>query len=190
MKEIIRKLKNKIKYIYYNNIIKNYDMTEKLKVEKYIERGMKVGNNTDIFSCNIDNFFPYLIEIGDNVTISKSTILAHDASTKKILGKSKVGRVTIGNNVFIGFDSIIMPNTKIGNNVVIGARSIVTKDIPDNVVVAGNPLKVICTFEEYINKNEVNMKIRPVYSSTNKDIGNEEIERIKKELENGIGYND
>lgn len=51
--------------------------------------------------------------------------------------------VTIGNNVWIGGDSTILPGVTIGNNVVIGAGSVVTKNIPDNVVAAGNPARII-----------------------------------------------
>ena len=65
----------------------------------------------------------------------------------------KFGLITIGTNVFIGLNSIIMPNVVIGNNVVIGCGSIVTKSIPDNMVVAGVPAKSIATIEEYFEKN-------------------------------------
>ena len=58
------------------------------------------------------------------------------------------------NNVFIGCNSIIMGGVRIGNNVVIGAGSVVTKDIPDNSVVVGNPAKVIKTFDEFIEKRD------------------------------------
>lgn len=51
--------------------------------------------------------------------------------------------VTIGDNVWIGGNVCIMPGVKIGNNVVIGAGSVVTKDIPDNMIAAGNPCHVV-----------------------------------------------
>ncbi|MCR5272055.1 MAG: sugar O-acetyltransferase [Lachnospiraceae bacterium] len=51
--------------------------------------------------------------------------------------------ITVGDNVWIGGNSVICPGVHIGNNVVIGAGSVVTKDIPDMVVAAGNPCKVI-----------------------------------------------
>ena len=60
---------------------------------------LKIGNNCHIYTNAIDTDHGYLIEIGDNVTISHAEIQAHDASTKKILGYSKVGRVVIGSNV-------------------------------------------------------------------------------------------
>ena len=51
--------------------------------------------------------------------------------------------ITIGDNVWLGGNTCIMPGVTIGNNAVIGAGSVVTKDIPDNVIAAGNPCKVI-----------------------------------------------
>ena len=51
--------------------------------------------------------------------------------------------VTIGDNVWIGGNTCILPGVTIGNNVVIGAGSVVTKDIPDNVIAAGNPCRII-----------------------------------------------
>lgn len=61
-------------------------------------------------------------------------VLAHDASMHNVLGYTKIGRVRIGNNVFIGAGSIVLPNVQIGDNSIVGAGSIVTKDISPNVV--------------------------------------------------------
>ena len=81
----------------------------------------------------IDDSHAWLIEIGDNVTLAPRVhILAHDASTKLYLGYTKIGRVRIGNDVFIGHVTIILPGVTIGDNVVIGAGSVVKSDIPDN----------------------------------------------------------
>lgn len=60
--------------------------------------------------------------------------------------------IIVGNNVYIGLDVIILPGVSIGNNVVIGAGAVVTKNIPDNSVVAGVPAKVIKTADEYLKK--------------------------------------
>ena len=59
------------------------------------------------------------------------------------------GKIVIGNNVFIGFNAIVMPGVVIGDNCVIGAGSVVTKSIPSNSVVAGVPAKLIRTFDDY-----------------------------------------
>ena len=56
--------------------------------------------------------------------------------------------ITIGDNVWIGGNACIMPGVTIGNNVVIGAGSVVTKDVPDNVIAAGNPCKIIRAITE------------------------------------------
>jgi acetyltransferase-like isoleucine patch superfamily enzyme len=63
------------------------------------------------------------------------------------------GRIRVGNNVFIGVHTIILPGVSIGDNVVIGAGSVVNKDIPDNVVAAGVPAKIIKNIEEYKNSS-------------------------------------
>lgn len=120
-----------------------------------IKQELTVGSN---FSrqeggVRIDASYPFLIEIGDDVGFSTNiTVLAHDNSLKRFIGIAKIGRVKIGNHVMVGASSTILPNVRIGNNVIIGAGSVVTKDIPDNVVCAGNPAKIICTLDEYINK--------------------------------------
>lgn len=113
-------------------------------VSTLVKRGMKTGRNLHIMNkVWIDPGHCWLIEFGDNVTIApRVTILAHDASPQAFRNVTKIGRVMVGNNVFIGAGSIILPGITIGNNVVIGAGSVVARDIPDNTVVAGNPCKI------------------------------------------------
>ena len=111
-------------------------------------RGGIVGKNVAIIDSKIDYINTFLLEIGNNVTITNSTILLHDASTKIFLGYTKCGRVTIGNNVFIGLNSVILPNVKIGNNVIVGAGSVVHGTFPDNCIIAGNPAKIVRKISE------------------------------------------
>lgn len=97
---------------------------------------------------------PYLISIGDNAIIAMGvTFITHDGSAglfrKEYPGLNCYKEINVGNNVFIGINSIILPGVTIGNNVIIGAGSIVNKDIPDNVVVAGVPAKIIKSIDEY-----------------------------------------
>ena len=115
------------------------------KLKDYLlNHGLIIGENVNIDFNSIDGLYPWLIEIGSNILFAPGVkILAHDASTQMDLGKAKIGRVTIGNNVYIGLNSIVLCNNKIGNNVIIGAGSIVTTDIPDNSVVVGIPGKII-----------------------------------------------
>lgn len=139
--------------------------TETRKEDLWRARGVVFGDNFDGPDSVIDYCFGHLVTIGDNVTISGTTILAHDGSTKKFLGYSKVGPVTIGDNVFIGYGSIVLPNVTIGSNVIVGAGTIISKDIPNNVVVVQGretTYRVLCTFDEYIEKQRTRMDQLPV----------------------------
>lgn len=165
---------------------------EMLKELKKI--GLKIGNNVHIMSETIiDKSHAFLIEIGNNVTLAHRVyILAHDASTKKELGYTKIGQVKIGNNVFIGAQSIVLPNTKIGNNVIIGAGSVVSKNIPNNSVVAGNPIKFICTYEEYMKKNLHMIKTKKIFSKeytiNNPNLSDKMKQEMIEATQNGICY--
>lgn len=130
-----------------------------LRIKKWVREGATVGTGFQLErGAFLDSSFPWLIIIGDNVTLAPGVlVLCHDGSTKKAVGYSKVGKVIIGNNVFIGAKSIILPNTTIGDNVVVGAGSVVRGSIPSNVVVAGAPAKVIQSYEEFKTKNNARM---------------------------------
>ncbi|MBB5396051.1 MULTISPECIES: acyltransferase [unclassified Mucilaginibacter] len=138
------RLKNLVaKYLYYT----------KGGVSRARYLGAKVGSNCRISNINLGTE-PFLISIGNNVTITEGVILlTHDGSTWLIRDNKgrryKYARVTIGNNVFIGVGAIIMPGVNIQDNVVIGAGAVVTKSVPANVIVAGNPAKIIGDFNKY-----------------------------------------
>ncbi len=127
---------------------------EQLTIEACIAAGMKVGSNVyGLDNCTIDYGHCWLIEIGNDVVFAPQVyLLAHDTSTKKMCGYTRIGKLKIGHNVFIGARVMVMPNVSIGDNSIIGSCSVVTKNIPPNVVAAGNPAKVICTLEEYKEK--------------------------------------
>lgn len=131
-----------------------------------------------IFKSVGENFFfqpriipsdPELICFHNNdIVTSNVTFVTHDVFH---LGLNELkqgdflyntGCIEIMDNVFIGCNSTILSNVKIGPNAVIGAGSVVTKDVPPNSVVAGNPAKVIGTFEDYLEKRK---KITALYSS-------------------------
>ena len=158
-------------------------------VEELREKGLTIGENCHIYTSALDIPHGYLITIGNNVTISSARILTHDGSTKKLLGYSKVGRVDIGDDVFIGAGALILPNVKIGNRVIVGAGAVVTKDIPDNSVVAGNPARVIRTYDEFEEKNRKMLETAPV-QNTHYSVKTEEEKRQMKEalLEVGWGF--
>lgn len=161
--------------------------------EQLIKMGMKVGENFNrLNGVILDPGHCWLIEIGDNVTIAPRVhILCHDASTKQFLNYTKIGRVNIGNNVFIGAESVVLPGVTIGSNVVIGANSTVTHNIPDNSVVVGSPARVICSLEEYIEKERKCMEKSPCYGeeyTLRENVAMEKRMEQKKDLKEKIGY--
>ena len=149
--------------------------------------GGRVGENVDIIETKVDLGEPYLIEIGNDVTITCSRILTHDASLKKKTGYTKVGKVHIGNNVFIGAGCIVLPNVSIGSNCIIGAGTVVAKDVPDNTVAVGNPMQFISTYDACVEKNLEKMKNSPVIDLYPKDIIKDG-ETVKRLVQNGTGY--
>lgn len=139
----------------------------------------------------IDPGHCWLIEIGDNVTLAPYVhILAHDASTKKALGYTKIGRVVIGNNVFIGAGTTILPNVKIGDNVVIGAKSLVTHDLPANGIYCGHECIKIADYSEWVEKQKARMNNAPIFDKSY-TIGNITIDKkmeMREKLMDNIGY--
>ena len=172
-----------------------YRLRGEYTTEKLISMGMKVGKNFGrLNGVILDPSHCWLIEIGDNVTLAPRVhILCHDASTKTFLNYTKIGRVTIGDNVFIGAESVVLPGVTIGSNVIVGANSTVTHDVPEGTVVAGSPARVICTLEEYLNKERNAMADAPCYGeeyTLRRDVSMEKRMQQKAALEGKIGYID
>lgn len=160
-----------------------------------IKRGLTVGENFNRQQgCYIDPTHCFLIEIGNNVTFSiRVTILAHDASSKKLTGYTRIGKVKIGNNVFVGANTTILPNVVIGDNVIIGANSVVTKSVPENCVVVGNPARIISDVSEFKYKITEQMKKTSKFGKEyrySSDLSLEKIEEMKKAVQKGIAYID
>lgn len=131
------------------------------------KKGIKLGSGVRLFapeSIIIDTQNPSLLTIGDNVRITRGVkILTHDYSWSVLSGVygevlGNIGEVSIGNNVFIGVDAIILKNTTIGDNVIIGAGSVVSGKIESNSVYAGNPCRKIMSIDEFYKKRKENQK--------------------------------
>ena len=133
------------------------------RVQDLKKKGMSIGENVHIYNSFIDETYFSLIQIGNNVTITNASILAHDASTKKFMGYTKVGKVKIGDNVFVGYGSIILPETTIGNDVIIGAGTVVKGSVPSDSVIVGNPWKIIGSTAEYVEKNKKALNEGAIY---------------------------
>lgn len=148
-------------------------LKEKASSESYIKYlrniGVSIGDDVIIYSPSnslIDITQPCLLKIGNHVRITRGVIiLTHDYSwsvlksyeDSECLAGGIFGAqspVNIGDNVFIGMNSVITRGVTIGNNVIIGAGSIVTKDCEPDSVYAGNPAKRIMSVAEYRKKRE------------------------------------
>ena len=150
---MIARIKNKLAFWYYRKI-KHYDGSDYI-IHKMRKVGIQIGARCRIFSNLYMNREPYLITIGDNVTISSGVELCtHDNAVIKVVpGKTDiVGEIKIGNNCFIGMNSIIMYGVTLGDGCIVGAGSVVTHSFPANTVLAGNPARAITTSDKYAEK--------------------------------------
>lgn len=149
-------------------------------LDMLIRRGLVVGTGfTRMGGVIIDPSHCWHISIGNNVTLAPRVhILSHDASTKVFLNYTRVENTKIGNNVFIGAGTIVLPGVAIGNNVIIGAGSIVTQDIPDGSVAVGNPARVVKSLQDYLEENKQKMASDNVFGEKftlrNEGFGKEE----------------
>lgn len=150
---------------FIKKIIKKEKYNSKTYIDYLRKIGVEVGENCKIYSPNkteIDVQNPYMLTIGNNVKIATGVkILTHDFSwcvTSNIDGyiTGSVGKVSIGNNVFIGMGAIITRNVFVGDNVIIGAGSIVTHDCESGYVYGGIPAKKLMSIQDYHKKRKDN----------------------------------
>ena len=120
--------------------------------------GVEIGKN-NLIGGDFWSSEPYLIKIGNNCQITRGVkFFTHGGggAVRNIVPLFDCfGKIVIGDNVYIGNCALIMPGVSVGNNVLIAAGSVVTKSIPSNVVVGGNPARFICFIDDYIKKNEM-----------------------------------
>jgi acetyltransferase-like isoleucine patch superfamily enzyme len=140
-------------------------------IRKLRKKGFQIGERTFFYDPESNTFdfqTPFLLKIGNDVQITKGVCFlnhGYDWSVIKglngeILGSR--GAINIGNNVFIGINTVFLKNSSVGDNVIIGAGSVVTASFGSNVVIAGNPAKVIMTLDQYLEKR----KFRQVKEAT------------------------
>lgn len=149
--------------------------SQKSKIKYLRKQGCKIGKSTRLL-CNTSAFGtePYLVEVGEDCLFSTNVnLFTHDGGIKVLNSLNyfegrnvdKIDRIIIGNNCFLGSGCKILPGVQIGDNVIVGSGAIVTKNVPSNSVVAGIPAKIICTIQEYYEKN-----IDRFYDTTNMNL--------------------
>ena len=152
----------KIKYKFLRKFFPSF-VSSKLFVNYLKSEGISIGKKTKFFdpkSTFVDVERPWLLHIGEYCKITKGVIiLVHDYSRSvlrrkygEILGECK--ETFIGDNVFIGMNSIVLMGSHIGNNCIIGAGSVVSGCFQDDVVLAGNPARIICSLDDYYKKRK------------------------------------
>ena len=123
--------------------------------------GVSIGDNTFIHpNSEIDITRPSLVTIGANCYLNKGLVLlTHDYVAGVMRNVyhdflNSSGKVVIGNNVGTGYNVTILKGVTIGDNCFIAANSLVTKDVPSNVIIGGQPARILCTLEEYYTKRK------------------------------------
>ena len=148
--------KHNLKLFYQKHVLR---MSNSEMIIDHLRRiGTSIGEHCYIYSDDLETCEPYLVTIGNNVTIAGGvSFTTHDDSVEAYYKKDTliVGRITIGDNCFLGSNSIVLPGVTLANRCIVGAGSVVTKSfLEEGAVIAGCPAKEICKTEELYKKNE------------------------------------
>ena len=127
---------------------------------RLVGRGLKIGRNVQIEGdCFFDPSHCFLISVGDGCVLAPGVrLIAHDASMFGFIGITKIGRIDIGEKCFLGDSVCVLPNVTIGAHSVVGACSVVVRDIPPRSVAVGNPARVVCALDEFLDKHRENSR--------------------------------
>lgn len=163
-------------------------------IERLQADGLRLGEGVFIAGGTfIDPDFCFLIQIGDETTLSLDVlILAHDASTRRHVGYSRVAPVRIGRRVFVGARAVILPGVTIGDDAVIGAGSVVTRDVPAGTLAAGNPARVLGDVQAYFERHRARLEARPAWEregfTAHSGLTAENREAMRRALAEGEAY--
>jgi len=125
----------------------DYRALNEQRIARLRERGVRIGEGCLIYTEEFSTE-PYLVELGNRVGVAGGVcFLTHDASAMLMRATRPTvqhfGRIVVGNNTYIGQNSILLPGTTVGADCLIGAGAVVRGQVPDNSLVIGNPGKII-----------------------------------------------
>jgi len=152
------------------------DRLERTRLERRWEHlrslGMHIGADVLLpASTWIDTSHCYLISIADHTGFGENClILAHDAQMDEYLDAARIGRVVIHESCHIGARAVILPGVEIGPRTIVGAGSVVSRTLPPDTVCAGNPCKVITTFDDYLERHKRRIAERPNFDYARYDL--------------------
>ena len=120
-------------------------------VANLVRHGLSLGN--DVYLNDgffLDPSHCHLITIEDRVVFGPGVkLFAHDASTQKVIGKTRIGLVHLKKNCFLGAGTTVLPGVTVGENSIVGAGSVVTDQVPDNELWAGVPAKKLMSVSDF-----------------------------------------
>ena len=146
-----------IKYL-FKKICSKFKKNPDEYMNKFFRKNdISIGEKCHIY-LNIISSEPFLITIGNNVTISSEVIFCtHDNSIIKVDGKmpNLFGKVTIGDNCFVGQRSMLMYGVTLANNIIVAAGSVVTNSFDEEgIIIGGVPARKIGTFQDFSKKSQ------------------------------------
>ena len=150
------------------NLIKStlLEMVKIVSPVKYARMiGVNLGKNCLVYRSMEWPSEPYLVTIGDNVQLTRGVAIhTHGGGNvirRQVNDFDSFGKVVIRDWAYIGAHAQIMPGVTIGEGAMVAAGAVVTKSVPDRMVVGGNPAKIICSVDDYLERNlKYNLKTK------------------------------
>jgi maltose O-acetyltransferase len=158
------------------------------------DRGLELGRDVYVGQgAMIDPWQCWLITIGDEAVLSaRVVVLAHDATTRRGLGYTRIAPVTIGARAFIGAGAHVLLGVTIGEDAIVGAGSVVRRNIPVGAVAVGNPAAIVGSVDQYLDRQRAAMEGRPRYPrqgwTVPGGITAENRARMRADLLDGVGF--